>query len=582
MDSFFKVVTNFSRHFLYVFDLSKQQHHSHPDAVSILLWTPILDFDINEEYFPYTRPGSPLTYMYPSSIWSTNSASVLKKLISVYPSYAAPYNRISFKKNKRKFCIELGPERKMPPLLCLRLKSNVEGDSRIQSVAFSVDMIQRKNNELLQIDNAVKTDRLQNLINSMQKLSFISGGVQDMKKLYKDFKFHERTGGRLGKNGIILSATRVSTGSPVIVKVIDTKRVPLEALVHHDISNCIVEGKHGFPGIAVNEHSFIGTIAQYQDLINVKGPRDQEDNFVTFMINEKGKGVSVSDHNEQSKTVYTLHDLIPLLTYINVFYRMYFIKYYAIQMLVAIHFLHRMNYVHMDIKPENFLINELNGIENPFMGIVKLIDMGEIVPVGERQKIYAYNGSPAFMAPEVAEVFYLSLRLQVKPEESDEGRIPGYADIVTGVDKAADMWSFGMSLLFMLNKGGNPFPFRNRGAFLPMLSSYKVDDRELTSIIDRILGSMEDETSALQGQEHDVESIAFVKGDLKLLRDLLKGILTVNPSTRLSAMDALKHLWFNDEDLRDEIKVLEGLHNNESHWSIYLDPPTEQKRQAVM
>ena len=69
----------------------------------------------------------------------------------------------------------------------------------------------------------------------------------------------------------------------------------------------------------------------------------------------------------------------------------YEIKYFTCSILSAIEYLHKINLIYRDIKPENILVNDV--------GIIKLIDFGTCKKIDERTKTVI--GTPHYMAPEV-------------------------------------------------------------------------------------------------------------------------------------------------------------------------------------
>ncbi|KAI9008028.1 kinase-like domain-containing protein [Gaertneriomyces semiglobifer] len=69
---------------------------------------------------------------------------------------------------------------------------------------------------------------------------------------------------------------------------------------------------------------------------------------------------------------------------------------YAVQVLLALEFMHSHNYIHRDIKPENVLLKN---------GQVKLADFG-IARLIEGMPAKTYAGTPCFMAPEVSRGSY--------------------------------------------------------------------------------------------------------------------------------------------------------------------------------
>lgn len=100
-------------------------------------------------------------------------------------------------------------------------------------------------------------------------------------------------------------------------------------------------------------------------------------------------------------------------------------KFYGAQVILALEFLHYINFIHRDVKPENIFIDHMGYIKLGDFGFCKRLDKG---------RTYTLCGTPEYMAPE----------------------------IVThkGYGFAADWWAIGI-LLFELNAGSSPFYSRN-------------------------------------------------------------------------------------------------------------------------
>jgi len=68
-------------------------------------------------------------------------------------------------------------------------------------------------------------------------------------------------------------------------------------------------------------------------------------------------------------------------------------KFYFIEILLGLEYLHSKDFIYRDIKPENILID----IE----GHVKIADFGLAKHIPSRQKSYSFCGSPEYMSPEM-------------------------------------------------------------------------------------------------------------------------------------------------------------------------------------
>ena len=187
-------------------------------------------------------------------------------------------------------------------------------------------------------------------------------------------------------------------------------------------------------------------------------------------------------------------------------------SYILYQVLLAIRYCHKMRVVHRDIKPENILIvgKESNGLLN-----VKLIDFGTAKIFSESSKNKALVGSSYYIAPEVIRGKY---------------------------DEACDLWSIGVIMYIML-VGTPPFNGEDDDDILRAVSIGKYD------------------TSYPQYQPLSENA-----------KDLITKLLKFNPSERITASEAIKHPWFNTEDIKridylDENLAREMISNLERYKS---------------
>ena len=158
--------------------------------------------------------------------------------------------------------------------------------------------------------------------------------------------------------------------------------------------------------------------------------------------------------------------------------------YIIYQVLTAIRYCHKMNVVHRDVKPENIMImgRESNGLLR-----VKLIDFGMAKLFVEGSKNKALVGSAYYIAPEVIEGKY---------------------------DESCDLWSIGV-IMYILLTGKPPF-----------------DGEEDDDIL-----------KAVSIGKYDTSSERYSKLSFQA-KDLIKRLLTVDPSQRINSIDALTHPWF--------------------------------------
>jgi len=153
----------------------------------------------------------------------------------------------------------------------------------------------------------------------------------------------------------------------------------------------------------------------------------------------------------------------------------------------AIGYCHKHQVAHRDLKPENLLLrSEDNDSE------IKIADFGFAKKVLTPNSLTTQCGTPGYVAPEILE---------------------GAA-----YDTKSDMWSLGV-IVYILLGGYPPFIEQNQ--------------RELFRKIRK-------------GQyEFHEEYWGSVSADAK---DLISSLLTVSPSKRLSAEEALKHKWMTQDE----------------------------------
>ena len=101
-------------------------------------------------------------------------------------------------------------------------------------------------------------------------------------------------------------------------------------------------------------------------------------------------------------------------------------KFYTVEIILAIEFLHKKNLIYRDLKPENILIDKEGHIKLTDFGLSKILDSPE-------KKSYTICGTVQYLAPEI-----------IKGE---------------GYNNSVDWWSLGI-LLFEMLTGKLPFKFR--------------------------------------------------------------------------------------------------------------------------
>jgi len=172
------------------------------------------------------------------------------------------------------------------------------------------------------------------------------------------------------------------------------------------------------------------------------------------------------------------------------------------QVFSALTYLHTNNIVHRDLKLENILISEIEKDKKTGKKYfwIKIIDFGTAKIFEKNKKEKAIVGSSYYIAPEVLQKAY---------------------------NEKCDTWSAGV-ILYMLIVGRAPFD----GA----------DDEEIIENIKK--GKFNSKHKKLVASSNEVQ-------------DLVKKLLEVNVSKRLSAQEALRHPWFKKFDAKSLYKNIE-------------------------
>jgi len=173
------------------------------------------------------------------------------------------------------------------------------------------------------------------------------------------------------------------------------------------------------------------------------------------------------------------------------------------QIIQGIEFIHSTNIIHMDVKPFNILFAN----KNTDFGL-KLIDFGLARQLGDEKDvaISKLQGTIEYMAPEVMNC--------------------------KSASPASDMWSVGVVAYMLLSGGKSPFYCGSR---------YRTMARSLSCEYDL-----------------NIPELSHTSAEAK---ELVRNLLIVDQTKRLTAKDCLAHAWLADEDI-----YIDVLHELETTW----------------
>ena len=134
------------------------------------------------------------------------------------------------------------------------------------------------------------------------------------------------------------------------------------------------------------------------------------------------------------------------------------VKFYVMELVIALDFLHKNNMVYRDLKPENILLDTKGHIKLTDFGLSKILET-------EDDKAFTICGTPQYLAPEVI--------------------------LKKGYDKAVDWWSLGCVMYEMIT-GKLPFPIRKGTKLNRKIYQHEVDfpkkiDNNAKDLIQKLL-----------------------------------------------------------------------------------------------
>jgi len=161
------------------------------------------------------------------------------------------------------------------------------------------------------------------------------------------------------------------------------------------------------------------------------------------------------------------------------------------QIILSMDYLHGLNIVHRDVKPENILYITEGGVD------IKLIDFGYAGVWAADKQLTGLCGTPDYVAPEVLTWY----------EDEENG---------TEYGKGSDLWSLGV-LLYVILSGCSPFCGDDEEELLKLVSQakYVFYENEWQGISDEA-------------------------------KDLIRKLLVVDPLQRLTMAEVIAHPWLSE------------------------------------
>jgi serine/threonine/tyrosine protein kinase RAD53 len=193
------------------------------------------------------------------------------------------------------------------------------------------------------------------------------------------------------------------------------------------------------------------------------------------------------------------------------------------QILEGIAYVHKLGISHRDLKPDNILIKQ----DDPIM--VKITDFGLAKFSDNSTFMKTFCGTLAYVAPEIVTGKY------DQSQSQQDGNKDNYSNLV-------DMWSLGC-LVYVLLTSHLPFNGKTQVQMFQKIKKGEYHESPLNS--------------------YEVSKIG---------RDFLKRCLQVNPRSRMTADEALNHVWIQEAfDEESQLQRALSLSQSQSQQSRKID-----------
>jgi len=161
------------------------------------------------------------------------------------------------------------------------------------------------------------------------------------------------------------------------------------------------------------------------------------------------------------------------------------VKKYFIDTLLGLEYIHYQQFLHMDLKPDNLLINEA--------GDIKIADFGQSMAFESSDKIKREYGTPAYSAP----------------ESFDGNEYPG---------KKADIWALGITIWTFLF-GETPFKGNNLNEISKNIKKDKLNfsaRKDLSEECVQLLNALLEKDFIKRPSIKDIKTFKWIKDDKSL------------------------------------------------------------------